>query len=72
MTRDSLFFSWLAVIVAVAGYFATGGDPRLYTFQQWMQAIVAIGGIIAGKLGSSPLPSQHEQLLNDLQPKDRS
>ena len=56
LTRDSMLFSWLAVIVAIAGYFATGGDPRSYSFQQWMQAIVAIGGIITAKLGSSPLP----------------
>ena len=61
MTRDSIFFSWLAVIVAIAGYFATGGDPRAYTFQQWAQAIVAIGGIIAGKLGTSPLPAAPDQ-----------
>lgn len=56
MTRDSVLFSWLSVVVAIAGYFATGGDPRSYDFQHWMQAIIAIGGIIAAKLGSSPLP----------------
>lgn len=60
MTRDSLWFSWLAVVVAVAGYFGMGGDPRLYTFQQWMQAVVAIGGILTAKLGTSPLPSSAE------------
>lgn len=60
MTRDSIWFSWLTVVIAIAGYFATGGDPRAYTFQQWMQAIVAIGGIVAGKLGTSPLPSKDE------------
>lgn len=57
-TRDSIWFSWLAVIVAIAGYFATGADvPWHYTFQQWMQSIVAIGGIVMAKLGSSPLGS---------------
>lgn len=60
MTRDSILFSWLAVIVSVAGYFAAGGDPRQYDFQQWMQAIVAIGGIVTAKLGSSPLPHSDE------------
>lgn len=57
LTRDSILFSWLAVVIAIAGYFATGADvPWHYTFQQWMQAVVAIGGIITAKLGSSPLP----------------
>ena len=60
MNRDSIWFSWLAVVVAVAGYFAAGGDPRAYDFQRWMQAIVAIGGILAGKLGTSPLPSSKD------------
>lgn len=60
MTRDSILFSWLAVVVAVAGYFATGGDPRLYTFQQWMQAVVAIGGIVTAKLGTSPLAGKDD------------
>lgn len=55
LTRDSILFSWLTVIVSIAGYFATGGDPRAYDFQHWMQAIVAIGGILAAKLGTSPL-----------------
>lgn len=56
MTRDNVLFSWIGIIVAIAGYFATGGDPRVYTFQQWMQAVVAIGGIVMAKLGTSPLP----------------
>lgn len=56
LTRDSILFSWLAIITAVASYFAAGGDPRTYTFQQWMQAVVAVGGILMAKLGSSPLP----------------
>lgn len=64
MTRDSIVFSWLAVVVAIAGYFATGGDPRTYNFQQWMQAIIAVGGIVAGKLGTSPLPSQLDVAMN--------
>lgn len=58
MTRDSILFSWLAVITAVAGYFATGGDPRGWDFQHWIQAVVAIGGIILAKLGTSPLPGE--------------
>lgn len=66
MTRDSIFFSWLSVIVAVAGYFSMGGDPRTYTFQQWAQAVVAIGGIITAKLGTSPLPSSTEKALDQL------
>ena len=56
MTRDSLLFSWFAVIAAVLGYFATAGDPRVWGFQQWINAAVAITGIIAAKFGTSPLP----------------
>lgn len=61
MTRDSIWFSWVTVVMAIAGYFATGGDPRAYNFQQWMQAIVAIGGIVMAKLGTSPLPASTDQ-----------
>lgn len=68
MTRDSLFFSWLAVIVAIASYFAAGTDvPWHYTFHQWMQTVVAIGGILAAKLGTSPLP--HSDDLNSIKGK---
>jgi hypothetical protein len=62
VTRDSWLFSWLAIVIAIAGYFATGGDPRSYTFSQWMQAIVAIGTIILAKLGTSPLPGDPPSL----------
>lgn len=60
MTRDSVWFSWLAVVSAIAGYFAAGGDPRAYDFQHWMQAVIAIVGIILAKFGSSPLPHSDE------------
>jgi hypothetical protein len=56
MTRDSIVFSWLAVVVAIAGYLALGDPPTQWDFKEWMQAIVAVGGIVSGKLGSSPLP----------------
>ena len=67
LTRDSIWFSWIAVLIAIAGYFATGGDPRVYTFQQWMQAVVAIGGIILGKLGTSPLAGAND--ANTVKPR---
>lgn len=60
MTRDSILFSWLAVLVAIASYFATGGDPRTWDVQHWLQAIIAIAGIISAKLGTSPLPAKAE------------
>ena len=56
MTRDSVFFSWFTVATAIATYFATAGDPRGWDIAHWAQAIAAIGGIIAAKLGTSPLP----------------
>lgn len=56
MTRDSILFSWLAVIVGIAGYLALGPAPNTWDWQHWMQAIVTVGGIINAKLGSSPLP----------------
>lgn len=56
MTRDSIFFSWITVVVAIAGYLATGTSPTTWDFPHWMQAVIAIGGIVTAKLGSSPLP----------------
>lgn len=61
-TRDSIFFSWWAVVLASAGYLATGPSPATWDFQHWMQAVVAIGGIVSAKLGSSPL--QHSEDAN--------
>ena len=66
LTRDALVFSWLAVIVAVAGYLALGDSPTTWTFQQWMQNLVAIAGIVGGKLGTSPLPGRTETDAVDL------
>jgi hypothetical protein len=58
MNRDSLLFSWIAVVVAIAGYFAVGGVP--HDAQGWSQAIVAVAGIITAKLGTSPLKGEHD------------
>lgn len=66
MTRDSIFFSWLAVVAAVAGYLATGPSPLTWDFQHWMQLVVVTVGIIAGKLGTSPLQSATDKALDDL------
>jgi hypothetical protein len=60
LTRDALAFSWLAVIAAVLSYLALGDPPSMWTWQQWMQNIVAIIGIVGGKLGTSPLPGRTE------------
>jgi hypothetical protein len=64
MTRDSLWFSWLAVIGGLAGYLATGPSPLTWDWPHWMQAVVVLTGLIAAKLGTSPLPSQLEKALN--------
>lgn len=62
MTRDSAAFGWwVAVVGSIAVYFAAGGDPRVYDFQQWMQALVAVCGIVTAKLGTSPLRSKWEK-----------
>ena len=55
-TRDSILFSWLAVVVGLAGYLATGPNPQTWDFAHWMQAVVVVGGLIGAKLGESPLP----------------
>lgn len=60
MTRDSIWFSWLAVVVGMAGYLATGPSPASWDWPHWMQAVVVLGGLIASKLGSSPLPHSDE------------
>jgi uncharacterized membrane protein (UPF0136 family) len=61
MTRDSLWFSWLAVIGGLAGYLATGPSPATWDFAHWMQVVVVATGLIAAKLGSSPLLSSEEK-----------
>lgn len=60
MSRDSIWFSWLAVIGGLAGYLATGPSPVGWDFTHWMQAIVVLVGLIAAKLGTSPLPAKDE------------
>lgn len=60
LTRDSILFSWLAVIVSIAGYLATGPNPLTWDFAHWMQAVVTVGGLVSAKLGSSPLPHSDE------------
>lgn len=64
MTRDAWIFSWGAVLIAVAGYLALGESPTHWTFQQWMQNVVAIGGILTAKLGTSPLPGRADDAVN--------
>lgn len=71
MTRDNLLFSWLAVIVAIAGYLATGTSPTTWDFQHWMQAVIAVGGIIAAKLGTSPLQGSVDKALAELKAEVR-
>jgi hypothetical protein len=60
MTRDSWLFSWPAVLMMIAIYFAVGGDPRGYDFERWLQSFVVISGIILAKLGTSPLRGEHD------------
>ncbi len=60
MTRDSILFSWLAVVVAIAGYLGLGDPPNQWDWAEWMQAVVSIGGILTAKLGSSPLKHSDE------------
>ena len=58
MTRDSWLFSWLTVIISIAGYLVMGPSPATWDWAHWMQAVVAIGGIVLAKLGTSPLPGE--------------
>jgi len=60
LTRDAAVFSWLAIAVAIMSYLALGSSPLDWTWHQWMQNLVAILGIIGGKLGTSPLPGRTE------------
>ena len=54
VTRDSLIW-WLLIAGSVLTYLAQAPDPRTWTYQQTIQALAAMVGIIAGKLASSPL-----------------
>lgn len=54
-TRDNTL--WLVLIAcSVFGYLATTPDPRTWGWEQSMNAAVAVLGIVAGYLRSSPLP----------------
>jgi hypothetical protein len=52
--RDSLLW-WLVVIGSVAGYFATLPAPTLWSWAQWMNAVVVVTGLVAAKLSGSGL-----------------
>lgn len=54
-TRNSIFYSWITVTIAICGYLATRPIPTQWAYVDWLNAIIAIGGIILAKLGSSPL-----------------
>lgn len=60
MTRDHIVWT-LAMVGAVCGYLALGTSPATWTFQQWMQHGVILTGIVAAKLGNSPLPSSWQK-----------
>jgi len=53
-TRDSMVW-WLLMIGAVVGYLATVPVPSSWSYEQWMNAVLVIIGIVAGKLATSPL-----------------
>jgi hypothetical protein len=59
LTRDSIILT-LVIVGSIAGYLALGPSPATWTWQQWMQAVVTISGILAGKLATSPLPSKSD------------
>lgn len=54
LSRDSLLW-WLLMAGAVVGYLASAPSPDTWTWAQWMQALAALIGIVAGKLATSPL-----------------
>lgn len=60
MTRDNVLWT-LTMVAAVCGYLALGTSPATWTFQLWMQHLVVLCGIVAAKLGNSPLASSWEK-----------
>ena len=53
-SRDSMFWG-LIIIGAVATYLSAMPPPLTWTWAQWMATIAATTGIVAAKMGSSPL-----------------
>ena len=60
LTRDGLGV-WLAALAALVAYLlADGRPPTLWDYRDWLKFVAAAVGWLAGKLGSSPLPSTAE------------
>jgi|GEM_PF-4818035 len=54
MTRDSWILTFV-MVAAAAAYLATMPPPTDWVWAQWMQTVAALAGVIAAKLGTSPL-----------------
>lgn len=54
-SRDSVVW-WLVLAGSVLAYLANSPAPVTWSWAQWMQALAALVGIVAGYLRSSPLP----------------
>lgn len=54
LNRDSIIW-FLLIMGSIAGYFATLPSPMVWTYEQWMNAIVVLTGIIAAQLSGSKL-----------------
>lgn len=65
LSRDSLLW-WLLMAGAVVGYLANASSPDTWTWSQWMQALSAVIGIVAGKLATSPLAGAKKDDAVDL------
>jgi len=52
---------WVAVATTIVGYLlSVGTPPTQWSYRQWLQALAALAAWGAGKLQSSPLPSNAE------------
>lgn len=60
LTRDSALL-WVLAFAALAAYLkSVGTPPTAWTYDQWLQFIIAAAGWSIGKLQSSKLPSSAE------------
>lgn len=54
-TRDSLVW-WFAILASVIGYLTSAEKPPTeWTYNEWLQSLSFVVGVVSGKLAASPL-----------------
>lgn len=61
MTRDSKLF-YLLLLAAIVGYLKTVPTaPNVWSYQEWLNALIFLSAWLIGKMQHSPLPGEHDK-----------